>query len=833
MRKHFFQLKTLRKVFFYLLLAIGVFLVAGVVSVFIFKDRIIQQFVREANKQLNTPIKIDKIDVSWFEDFPNLSIVFKDVYIEDSHQGVYPLLTASSISFQLNAYELIEGKYTVRGLRIHGSETNLKIDENGVNNYTILKDTKGSAGTGSISFSLENVDLQKTKVRYVDAKLNQEYSFTSDQLRAWIDTQNDIYTIQGKGNLTTEKIKVRQTELLVGKTFTIDSDLIYDDLQKTLTIKPSELALRSSIFNVEGEYKWKEQNLVDLKIDGKDTDIQTLLSLMPESVSKDFEKYKSKGDMYFNAKLKGEISKSASPSLSINFGFKNATLYNPDYKSRIESASMEGSFASSDIVDPRRAVLVLKNIEGELNGKSFQANLVVQNFKDSDVQLTFKGELDAASVFNFYPVENIKDVSGDLVADITFEGRLSWLKNKATAKQVSTRGTIDLNNLELKYGKDEILLRQLNGILQFNNNDLALSNVSAKLGNSDFLLNGFFKNVITFLLFEDQPIGIETDLKSNHIDLDQLFALGFGKSGSDSEYEFKISRNINLNFNCDVKSLRYKRFNAQQLKGDLLVKNEMAVSRKITLNSMGGAMTFSGIVDAKNPKAIDVVSTFKLNGIYADSVFYVFENFDQTFINDKHLKGQAYADVNLEMVLNPSLKLFSETLVSDISVVIKNGELNNFEPMQKLDKYLDDKGLNSVRFSDLKNDIHIEKKTIYIPQMEVRTNVTNIRISGTHTFNQQIDYRVVAPLRSYKKINLGEAGNAVEDTGEGHSKIYLKIIGTTDNYRVVYDTEAVKKKIISDLKQEVQDLKDAFKNKGMKKQKELELEKDEYFDWDE
>jgi hypothetical protein len=117
--------------------------------------------------------------------------------------------------------------------------------------------------------------------------------------------------------------------------------------------------------------------------------------------------------------------------------------------------------------------------------------------------------------------------------------------------------------------------------------------------------------------------------------------------------------------------------------------------------------------------------------------------------------------------------------------------------------------------------------------MEVRTNVTNIRISGTHTFNQQIDYRVVAPLRSYKKINIGEAGNAVEDTGDGQSKIYLKIIGTTDNYRVVYDTEAVKKKIISDLKQEVQDLKDSFKNKGMKKQKELELEKDEYFDWDE
>ena len=150
-------------------------------------------------------------------------------------------------------------------------------------------------------------------------------------------------------------------------------------------------------------------------------------------------------------------------------------------------------------------------------------------------------------------------------------------------------------------------------------------------------------------------------------------------------------------------------------------------------NTMGGDMTFSGIVDAKNNKAIDVVSTFKLNGIYLDSIFYVFENFDQNFIVDKHLKGQTYADVALELSLNQNLKLYPETLVSDISVSLKNGELNNFEPMKKLNKYLNDEGLSKLRFSDIKNEIHIENKTIYIPQMEVRTNVTSIKVSGTHT----------------------------------------------------------------------------------------------------
>ena len=116
--------------------------------------------------------------------------------------------------------------------------------------------------------------------------------------------------------------------------------------------------------------------------------------------------------------------------------------------------------------------------------------------------------------------------------------------------------------------------------------------------------------------------------------------------------------------------------------------------------------------------------------------------------------------------------------------------------------------------------------------MEVRTNVTDIQVSGTHTFDQQIDYRVVAPLRNRKKIDSDEAFGAIEEDNSGKSMIFLKIAGTTDNYNVSLDKGAVKKKIVSDLKKEVQELKDAFKTKGQKKKKELELEKDEYFDWD-
>jgi len=218
--------------------------------------------------------------------------------------------------------------------------------------------------------------------------------------------------------------------------------------------------------------------------------------------------------------------------------------------------------------------------------------------------------------------------------------------------------------------------------------------------------------------------------------------------------------------------------------------------------------------------------------VYVDSVFYVFENFRQTFIEDKHLKGQAFADVSMEMTFNEKLKLFQETLITDIGITIKNGELNNFEPMKKLNKYLDEEGLSKLRFADLKNDIHIENKTIYIPQMEIRNNLTSIQLNGTHTFDQHIDYRLIAPLRNKKKIDSDEAFGAIEEDDHGKIKVFLKITGTTDKYDVSLDKQAVKKQVVSNFKKEVQELKEAFKLKGKKKKKELELEKEDYFDWE-
>lgn len=823
-----FPLKVAIKLLRYFLALLAVVFISAVISLFIFKDRIINEFIREANKNLGTPIKIGKIEVSLFQEFPQLSIVCSDVYIEDSQPGEYPLLTAKSISFVLNPLEAWRGVYAIRGLSIRDSETNLRVNKDGKNNYTVVKSGKGG---GSVSFDLKNVSLTNSLVTYIDLSAGQHHEFSSDKLLANIIARGAVYHIEANGDLTTRQIGIGRFLFLRNKTFDIAATLDYDDIGKAVKFFPSTLNLGEARFDVEGSYAFKEKNMIDLRIGGKDTNIQSLIALLPESAGSPFKKYQSDGDVYFDAQVTGEMSRTKSPQFLIYFGLKNVTLFHPDYQSRIEQAHLEGSFSTPTLSRFNSAQLSLKNISGNLNGSPFTANFHLRNFNDPYVTTDFHGDLQASDLLNFYPMEELKGLTGRLKADVSLSGQVVLLKNKATAQQVRTEGSIKLTDINFRLGQKELAFSDLNGSLQFNNNDLAMSDLKGRFEKSDFMLNGFFKNIVTYAIFENQPIGIEADLQSNFLDVDRLFQVGFTNTET-GPYKFTISPAVNLSFRYRVNSLHFKKFYARKVHGDLLVKGQVAVSRSIKFQAMGGNIDLSGIVDAKNPKAIDLITSATLKGIHLDSVFYVFDNFRQHFIQQKHLKGEADAFVNLETTLNEALRIFPETLVADISTTIRKGELNDFEPLFKLDKYLDDSGLRRLRFADLRNDIHIEKKTIFIPQMEVRSNVTTLLISGTHTFDQKIDYRIIAPLRNKKKIDPDEAFGAIENDLEGKSKLFLKITGTTDNYTVAYDQVAVRKKIASDIKKELLELKEAFKLKGKKKKKELELEKDDYFDWE-
>jgi uncharacterized protein involved in outer membrane biogenesis len=192
------------------------------------------------------------MEVSMLDEFPRLSIVFRDVYVEDSQPGHYPLLTAKKISFQLNPVEVWRGSYTIKGMEVEGCETNLKINEQGENNYTIINNAEAAGVQNAIGFDLSNVSLHHTTVHYVDLRVPQDFTFRSEKLVASVHSANDVYDIDANGEVTSEQMAIGANNYFKEKSFGIRGHLLYDDVRKSLTIRPSDLRLKTSAFSVSG-----------------------------------------------------------------------------------------------------------------------------------------------------------------------------------------------------------------------------------------------------------------------------------------------------------------------------------------------------------------------------------------------------------------------------------------------------------------------------------------------------------------------------------------------------------------------------------------------------
>ena len=817
----------------YVLLFLMAIVLGGAALTYFYKERIIAHFVEEANQYLQTPVKVGKITVSSLNDFPNITLIFHDVKIEESlDPAEFNLLEAEKLQFSFNPILLAQGDYYVNHIKISHGSARLRKDRAGKRNYLIFKDTsqKDSLESKELDFDLEKITLDDVAVMYTDPNAAQQYELTAN-LTANLRKVGLQYLINLRGDTETGLLSMGGQRYLQGKRFFIASQLSYHDQMQELRIEPSLLKTGLSRFVLSGSYHLAGGERFKISLKNSEADIQALLALLPAAYTQSFDDYNSSGEIYFDLLLE-KPNTDARPALTIKFGMNGARIYHKKSGFSLNEATIRGSFVTADVHNPRRAVLDLQGVEGNMNGQSFTGSLSIRDFQHHLIDLDFRGGLDLGALHKFYPLGGVETIRGMAFMAVDFTGKASDIKKKINLDKLKASGEIDLENVDLQLKDLQLPFRGLKGNLLFNKNDIAISDVTGKFGKSDFRLNGFLKDIVTYLFKKNEPLNIESDLKANLIDLDELLTLHGEERSRNQQYSFEIPKGFNLKFNCDIQSLKFRRFKPRQIKGDLQVKDRLAVTRKLSLQAMGGQIELSGIVDDRNSQQLEIATHSQLNGINIDSIFFVFENFNQDFLTDAHLKGRIFASIDASMDLDHHLNLISQSLVADIVTTIRQGELNDFEPMMKLANYLDEEQLDRLRFSDIENNIHIENQTIYLPQMEVKSNVTDIKITGTHTFDQRINYRLVTPLTSKASRDKDERFGAVEQDVTGRSLLFLKITGSTNHYKIAYDSESVKKKIVADLKKEVLELKQAFQNKGLKKAKEQELAEDDYFDWD-
>jgi len=806
------------------------------IGVYIFKDKITNLLVQEINKRLATEIQVGKIDLTAFSNFPNLSLKFSNVKIKEPDtfskgEAKGNLVTAKTLFFTFNPIDLLRKNYQVEQITLQNAKVDLKVNKEGKGNFYIFK-RDSSASNLQLSLNLKKIRLEDVIVNFKYAPSSQYYSILQKKATARFSVENNLYSIALEGNLFIYDITIAGQNYIREKAITISSQQVLSTQDKYLKILPSKLVVGKSVFDVKGQYDFKNTNHIDLSMEGEKGKLQTLVSLLPSDIASRLENYESEGDVFFSARLAGAVSETRNPLLTVYFGFDKVSIMQPETKAKIENATLRGYFTNGEAKSTRSSLLKIDRFSFSFQGKSFSGAFQAFNFHDPFIQFQCKGDIDLKALATFYPIKEIKKPFGNVSINLSFAGKTTDFKTNP--QFIHASGEITLKNTAFKLINNNVsyTFSGLKGIFLFNRNDVAVTDFSGSVNTNDFLINGYFKNLISLLFFQKNTLLVNADFTSSFLNLDALLPKQETKEGV-------ASSDINLlplkaNLRCKIGKFKYQNLVVDSLEGLVNYANPILDLQGFSANFAGGSMHFDAhCKQGKKSKEINTKASF--SGIKMDSLFYAFNNFDQTFLTEKNIKGVASGAATLFVPIKDNAIDFPN-LLGNVKLTVKDGELNAFTPMQKLSLFIEEKDLYNIRFSELSNDFIIKENKIIIPEMWIKSSISNIKITGEQTFDNTLDYKLTIPLKNFKKKkDRDEAFGAIEDDGRGNGNIFLTLKGPADNFKIGYDTRRTGEKIKNDFLREKKELSDILKNRHSLNpfhgDKNPEVNQDEYFNF--
>lgn len=778
--------------------------------VFIYEEEVVNLIIKELNKHLKTEVRIDpkNIDLTIIKSFPDCALEFKELTAMDAKEfkSDDTLLYAERLSLAFNIKDLFNKNYTIKKIELENAQCHLKVDKKGNANYFVWKSDSASTGSDSLKFALEKISLKNVDVSLKDSKHKIKLNTSVKELNFKGKFIEDNYTLISDGSAYVNLFQVEKIKYVQNKN--VKFDIEFDVSGSTYTIRKSETSINYTQLVSNGAFVIKDSlQSLDINFNGKNLDIASTLSLLPEKFQNQIHDYESEGEFYAS----GECHyKNGQPFiLKSDFGIKKATITYKEKNTTLTNVNLLGNIT----VNENRSNLTLKNISANLNNNNFTGDMELTNFKDPYLKLKLAANTKLEELIAFYPIDTLENLSGSINMNAEIEGLISEMKTNAYSPSIKASGNAVITDLKATFKQTDKHINIPEGKLELNNRHLNVYGLQLIRGNSDVMLVGELPNFLSYLFDPKEPLTIVAHVTSDKIELED-FLFGAGKSSENAS--INIPNNLDFNVSVDVAHLTFGKFVADNIKGNMLLKNQKVALKDLSLNVTDGEVKLNIFADASGDN-LKVSADCDLNKLNIQKLFSQLNNFGQATIKDDNLKGFVTANIDFSGTWDKKLKVDLNSINLTSSILIERGELIGFKPLESLAKYIDVNELKHIKFSTLQSAVEIKNRVITIPRTSIKSNAINMELWGTHGFDNVIDYHIqlllseIIAKRPKKNKDFDEELSLVENDPENRRSVFIVMTGPIDNPTIKYDRKGAKEKIKQDIKQEKQNLKQLLK----------------------
>jgi AsmA-like C-terminal region len=794
-------------------LIIAAIAIASVAIAVFFQKQVSEKLLNEIGKNMKTTPKIGDINMSFWAHFPDAAIILKDVAVKDLSGA--SLLKAGEISFHFSPFSLLGDKVKIQSVLIKDGNLHLRTNKDGVAQYDIVKeDSKGkskSKSDDSLDLLLENAELENIEFLYENKQTQQSALLHLNFMGFSGDFSNKKYSLTNRADFIIKALDIENATYLAGEKVTYDAVVQVDAAQDLYNLQGVEANLGGNTFAIDGIVIAKpDYTDINLKLTSKEGDISMVVNLLPDEYHAYFNDFESTGTYSCGGTIKGRLGKEQQPTVVFDVSLRDGKITSDKLQSPIQNVTFKASYTAQQ---NGYSNFDISNFKGIFGGKALNFDLKVNNLDDPTLDFKFNGTVAMEAAYGLFDNPMIASGDGNLIVSaMQVTGKYADMQSMNTISQVNLSGVLQFQDASVVYNGKNVVFKD--GSIKMQDNLFFSENLKIETAESDFLLSGKAKNLLPFLFADslntkDALLEFYANMTTQNLDIDQLLTIftvpetnvnvkARGGATRDSAKTAQTIQRKNTSdklkgvFEATIQNFNYDKVTGRNFKGKLGFDHNILLISGNT-ETMGGKINVEGDYHLdKNPS---LKMRCNLATLDLKTCLEQCDNFGQEVILSKNIKGLLDGKVAIAAFWDDKGNFLTDKTTALADITGKNGELAGVKMFEDFSTFIHIEDLRKVKFTQMQNFFELSNRKLILPAMLIQNNACNMTVSGTHTFDNKIDYKVKVNAGQVLLNRIKKHDNELDPLPEGNGlfNVYYVIKGALDGDK--YEMKRSKKTV--------------------------------------
>lgn len=826
-------MKLLKKVLKWSGITLLLVIIALILVPIFFKDEIKEMVIDEVNKTLNAELSLGDFDLTFISTFPNMTIElidtklqgvneFKDVTLAnikavEAHVGFWSVVGGDQI--EIDEVHIIEPTFDVRVL------------QNGLANYDIvkpdsLKTEEEITEPSSFKLSLKEYSISNGKILYSDKSadmsaeiINLNHTGAGDLTADVIDFQTKTtmdelsYSMDGMSYLT--KVKTDAVVNLL---------MEFKENSSKFTLKENEIKLNAITLGFDGYYEMLDgYDNMDIKLDASKATFKDFLSLIPMFYQSGYEGMLTSGKLALNGVVNGKLDDTNMPGWDFNMGVSDASIKYPDLPGQIKNIQLIAGSKFPGGSDLDLMTVDVPKFHANFSKNTIDADLSMKRLmSDPFMKSKIVANVDLSTMKDFIPMEEGEEYNGILDADVNIKGKMSDLE-KGDFEAFTAEGDLVLADVVYKTASlpNEVDIDKVK--FTFAPQQLTLNELDARMGKSDFKMNGNVENYFGYLL-RDETLKGDFAFNSDNLDLDELMPASETSTetaeattaDAASEEPLLIPANIDFNLRTNIKNTKYNGIDIKNVTGGVQLKDEIASLNDLRMDAMGGKIGLKGKYNTQNHETPKMDFGYSLKEIDINQLANNFLTVEKLAPISKYAFGKISSDFDMTTDLTSSFEPILSSITSLGDLRSSNITVKGFKNLEKLESVTKLQNISNQTIKNFKTKFKINDGKLSLTPFNVMLGKIGTEVSGYTSLDQTMDYdlkmnvpkdqipavmikeveKAMSKLNALvPKLNIGELPNYIP--------VKVKMVGDVKNPKITTDFKEAILKATGDFKDNV------------------------------